>query len=128
MTGRQGEKTIAKKRAQEMEMVSCMIKIYCRGNHRRRAGRENGFCPECRELLEYALSRTQKCPFMENKTFCSACKVHCYSPEMRGRIQAVMRYAGPRMLLVHPVMALKHVKVTLSKKRQKNAGKGYEEA
>ena len=22
----------------------------------------------------------ERCPFMENKTFCSACKVHCYKP------------------------------------------------
>jgi len=35
--------------------------------------------------------------------------VHCYKPDMRARVQAVMRYAGPRMLTRHPVMGLRHV-------------------
>ncbi len=46
---------------------------------------------------------------METKTFCSNCKVHCYKPEMREKIRIVMRYSGPRMLFVHPVMCLKHL-------------------
>ena len=35
---------------------------------------------------------------METKTFCSNCKVHCYKPEMRKKIRAVMRFSGPRMI------------------------------
>ena len=46
---------------------------------------------------------------MEEKTFCSNCTVHCYRPEMRERIRTVMRYAGPRMLFHHPVMAIRHM-------------------
>lgn len=34
-------------------------------------------------------SGSGKCPFMENKTFCSNCKVHCCKPEMRERIRAL---------------------------------------
>ena len=41
--------------------------------------------------------------------FCSNCTVHCYRPEMRERIRTVMRYAGPRMLFHHPVMAIRHM-------------------
>ncbi|MDR2525428.1 MAG: nitrous oxide-stimulated promoter family protein, partial [Oscillospiraceae bacterium] len=32
----------------------------------------------------------------------------CYRADMREKIRAVMRYAGPRMLLHHPVMAIRH--------------------
>ena len=46
---------------------------------------------------------------MEMKTFCANCRVHCYKPEMRGKIREVMRYSGPRMMLHHPVMAARHV-------------------
>ncbi len=46
---------------------------------------------------------------MEEKTFCSNCTVHCYRPEMRERIRTVMRYAGPRMLFHHPVIAIRHM-------------------
>ena len=55
---------------------------------------------------------------METKTFCSACKVHCYKPAMREQIRAVMRWAGPRMLPVHPVLSVKHVAVILKAKRE----------
>ena len=45
---------------------------------------------------------------METKTFCSNCKVHCYRPDMRERIRAVMRFSGPRMLLYHPITGIRH--------------------
>ena len=69
----------AQKRQREKEMVSQMIALYCRKHH----GGKEGLCPQCRALEEYARARSDKCPFMEEKTFCSNCKVHCYKPEMR---------------------------------------------
>jgi hypothetical protein len=33
----------------------------------------------------------------------------CYTPDMRERIRAVMRFSGPRMLLHHPWLALMHL-------------------
>ncbi|MCP4593416.1 MAG: nitrous oxide-stimulated promoter family protein, partial [bacterium] len=45
----------------------------------------------------------------DDKGPCSKCEVHCYKPQMRARVQAVMRYAGPRMMTRHPVMGLRHV-------------------
>ena len=93
------------KREREKAVVSQMIALYCKKQH----GIQNGLCPECAGLKEYACMRSDKCPFMEAKTFCSNCKVHCYKPEMREKIREVMRFSGPRMLLVHPVIAFRHV-------------------
>ena len=83
---------------------------------------EEGLCVQCmhlgpyddepatvRAMEEYARARSDKCPFMEEKTFCSNCKVHCYKPEMREKIRQVMAFAGPRMLFVHPGAAIRHV-------------------
>lgn len=106
-----GKKTESK-REREKRVVSLMISIYCRKNH----GTKRELCPECQELKEYAILRSDKCPFMESKTFCSNCKVHCYKPEMREKIRVVMRYAGPRMIFHHPVMAVRHV---IESKREK---------
>ena len=53
--------------------------------------------------------RLSRCPFGENKTTCRLCPVHCYKPEMKKRMQEVMRYAGPRMLLYHPTAACRHL-------------------
>ena len=81
-----------------------MIRTYCRGHH----GTRQGLCPECQALQEYALLRADRCPFIETKTFCSNCRVHCYKPAMREKIRAVMRYSGPRMLFSHPVLVVRH--------------------
>lgn len=101
-------------------LVSEMIALYCRKQHHTLRG---SLCPECQQLHDYALARIEHCPFMETKTFCSACKVHCYQPEMREKIRTVMRWAGPRMLPVHPVLSIKHVIVTMKARREANAGK-----
>ena len=104
---------IQTKREREKEVVSLMISLYCRKNHGSKT-----LCPACAELERYARTRSDRCPFMETKTFCSACKVHCYRPAMREKIRAVMRWAGPRMLPVHPVLSIRHVAVTLKSKRE----------
>ena len=51
----------------------------------------------------------EKRPFMETKTFCSQCKVHCYKKDKREQIRKVMRFSGPRMLVYHPIMAIRHL-------------------
>ena len=94
------------KREREKKVVSLMISLYCRKQHGTAKGE---LCPECRELRDYAVSRSEHCPFMETKTFCSNCRVHCYRPEMREKIRQVMRFSGPRMIMYHPVMAVRHV-------------------
>lgn len=104
---------VESKRAREKAMVAEMISLYCRKNHRAGA-----LCPGCAALMDYARQRSDSCPFMETKTFCSNCAVHCYRPEMREKIRAVMRYSGPRMLFHHPVMAVRHLIETKKEKRR----------
>jgi len=89
----------------EKDCISMMVRIYCGGNH----GSEGDVCSDCRELLDYALMRVSKCKFGVEKTVCARCPVHCYKPTQREKVKAVMRYAGPRMLLKHPVHALWHM-------------------
>ena len=108
---------IEKKRKKEQRVVEEMIRLYCRKNHAEYDRRTGRMCPACRELSGYAALRSEKCPFMEKKTFCSNCKVHCYQPAMRERIRQVMRFSGPRMLLYHPVLAICHVVCSIREKR-----------
>lgn len=107
------------KREQEKRIVCEMIALYCRSRH----GTKGELCPECSKLRDYAVLRSDKCPFMETKTFCSNCRVHCYKPVMREKIQEVMRFSGPRMLLRHPVMAVRHVVLSRAEKRKLKKGK-----
>lgn len=89
----------------EAATVSAMVDICCSELHGTRRGE---LCAACTELLEYSLLRLAKCPFQEGKTSCGNCRVHCYRPDMRERAREVMRTAGPRMPLRHPVMTLRH--------------------
>ena len=102
------------KREREKRTVSFMISIYCRKKHHSKGV----LCDECKALNDYAILRSDRCPFMESKTFCSNCKVHCYNQEMRGKIKAVMRFSGPRMMFHHPVAAIHHIVSTMREKRR----------
>lgn len=44
-----------------------------------------------------------------NKPTCAKCPVHCYNARRREQIRQVMRYAGPRMLIYHPRLAILHL-------------------
>ena len=109
---------LIEKREREKAMVSDMIRVYCKGNHAAYDKKNKCLCKECQALDDYARMRSDKCPFMETKTFCSNCKVHCYKPEMRQRIKEVMRYSGPRMLFVHPVACIRHLVETRREKKR----------
>lgn len=101
-------KTVSEKREREKSLVSQMIALYCRKKH----GTRGTLCPECAALCTYSRQRSDQCPFMENKTFCSNCRIHCYKPEMRKKIRIVMRFSGPRMIIYHPVIVIRHVMET----------------
>ncbi len=82
-----------------------MVEMFCRAHH----GVEKGaMCPECSALYRYAVERMRRCPYGADESGCSACRTPCYRPEMRARMRVVMRYAGPRMMLEHPIMAFRH--------------------
>jgi len=89
----------------ERKTVAAMIRLYCAGAH----GSKRGLCADCAELMVYARQRLARCPFGESKPTCAKCPVHCYRPDMRTGIRAVMRFAGPRMLFRHPVLAIFHL-------------------
>ncbi len=90
--------------AREENTIAAMIRIYCRAHH----GTDAALCADCAELLEYARTRLDKCPFQEGKTTCAYCPVHCYKKDMREKTRQVMRYAGPRMPYKHPVLTIFH--------------------
>ena len=106
--------TIEEKRLQEKEIVSKMIQIYCSKKH----GSKDGLCKECEELDTYAQMRSDKCPFIETKTFCSNCKVHCYKPKMREKIREVMKFSGPRMMFHNPILVCKHMMESAKEKKR----------
>jgi hypothetical protein len=104
--------------AREDKTITVMIDLYCRDHHgaalreAAAAGASRGghdLCPECRELLEYARVRLDRCRYGEAKPTCARCDTHCYRPALRERVREVMRYSGPRMMRRHPILAMAHL-------------------
>jgi predicted amidophosphoribosyltransferase len=98
--------SLSKKRInrEKLTMTEMMV-IYCHDHHH--SG--GTLCEACNQLLDYARRRLDTCPFQEEKPACNHCSVHCYSKEMRERVQVVMRYAGPKMILRHPLLSFHHM-------------------
>ena len=67
---------------EEQQVVEQMVRLYCR----KKEGHKE-LCPGCQELLQYATARLERCKHGENKP----------------------TWAGPRMILYHPVAAIKHI-------------------
>ena len=88
----------------EKKVISLMIAMYCRRHHH-----SKGECNYCEELRAFAYMRIDKCRFKDNKPNCSDCRVHCFGKEKREQVREVMCYAGPRMMLHHPVIAFWHI-------------------
>lgn len=86
----------------EYKTIEIMIKLYCKKNH----GKYN-LCLNCDSLLKYSKLKLLECPLNPKKPVCSKCKIHCYKGSMRNEIKKVMRYSGPRMLFLHPVIGIK---------------------
>ncbi len=92
----------------EKRTVAFMINLYCRNKHRS-VEASGTLCSECANLLDYAHRRLEHCRHGEVKPSCTRCPIHCYSPRKRAQIRLVMRYAGPRMIWHHPILAIRHL-------------------
>jgi hypothetical protein len=93
--------------ARELATMRVMLGIYCRAQHGTGAGER--LCDDCDALFAYATKRLAGCPYGAEKPTCANCQIHCYGPRERERVREMMRFAGPRMMLRHPYLALMHV-------------------
>ncbi|MFA7270519.1 MAG: nitrous oxide-stimulated promoter family protein [Sterolibacterium sp.] len=94
------------RRKRELKTIEVMMRMYCRGHH---ASNGDWLCPGCSALFDYATRRLARCVFGDAKPTCANCAVHCYSAEKREQVRLVMKWAGPRMLLRHPIRAVIHM-------------------
>ncbi len=95
----------------ESEVVNLMIDLY----YKNKVNKDK--VEEKEDLKKYCEFRLSKCPFKDNKLFCSNCKIHCYDKTHQDLIKKVMRYSGPRMMIYHPIVTIKHINETMKRKR-----------
>lgn len=92
----------------EQRTIEAMLHIWCKAHPLHARPRSGGLCAACEELFDYASYRLFKCPYGEEKPTCKTCPIHCYTKDKREQMHEVMRFAGPRMLLRHPALAIRH--------------------
>ena len=103
----------------ERKTLSAMVDLYCREQHHPDAVARFARCPQCQELLDYALGRLERCPFQEKKSTCAKCLVHCYQPWMtcapRRSCGGMIRRDGIINVARPPCMAVvQHIKIFLA--------------
>ncbi len=81
-----------------------MVQMFCSHHH---GG--DVLCADCRKLADYADRKLDLCPYGPEKPTCTNCPIHCYRQQPREQMCEVMRFAGPRMLTTHPVLAVLHI-------------------
>ena len=109
----------------EVRLVDSMIDLYAAAHHTHssQVDAENidAAVPDLEALKAYTHKRIEQCRYRsgkQKKPFCNVCPIHCYKPEMRRQIRAVMRYSGPRMLFRHPILSLQHLIGTIRSKKE----------
>ncbi|MCD6307542.1 MAG: nitrous oxide-stimulated promoter family protein [Candidatus Latescibacteria bacterium] len=85
-----GKRPVKPDKRKQYDTLKKFIDVYCKAHHGRN---DDGLCTECGDLLEYARSRLERCPY-DPKPKCKNCATHCYGPEYRERIRAVMKFSG----------------------------------
>lgn len=98
---------LAKQLGSEFKTIKAMVNIYCRAHHHSPGTLVP--CEACGEFIRYANEKLDRCPYGQNKPTCNRCPIHCYKKEQRAQAKVIMRYAGPRMLLHHPILAIRHL-------------------
>lgn len=89
----------------EKEIISLMIKLYCRKVHASTAGP----CEDCEKLLTYAHIRLSNCRYGSDKGYCGKCSTPCYKHDMKLKMKDVMRFSGPRLMIYQPLEFIRHL-------------------
>ncbi|MEG1030129.1 MAG: nitrous oxide-stimulated promoter family protein [Brevundimonas sp.] len=102
--------------SRELETIKAMVRIWCRQHHANQSAAAD------------ASKRLASCPYGEEKPTCENCQIHCYGPAEREQARVMMRYAGPRMMIYHPIRAVRHLldnrRVAPAKPRNRGSGPG----
>lgn len=89
----------------EKENIRKTFGVYCNANH---GTSDNKLCPKCTALLTTAMIKIQRCPYGIAKPICDACETPCFGEVPTKEFRAIMKSGQKKMLLSHPLMAVRH--------------------
>ena len=79
--------------------------IYCNQKHNTKDGH---LCPKCTAMLTTILLKMKQCKYGSTKPICDHCDSLCFGSEYNKIFMEAMTTTGKKMLVKHPVMAIKH--------------------
>ena len=89
----------------EKENIRKTFGLYCNSNH---GTTDNKLCPKCTALLTTAMLKIQRCPYGIAKPICDACETPCFGEVPTKEFRNIMKSSQKKMLLSHPLMAVRH--------------------
>lgn len=89
----------------ERENIRKTFGVYCNANHGTSDGK---LCRKCTGLLSTVMLKIQRCPYGIGKPICDACETPCFGEIQTNDFKAIMKSGQKKMLLSHPIMAIKH--------------------
>ena len=89
----------------ERENIRKTFGLYCNSNH---GTTDNKLCPKCTALLTTVMLKIQRCPYGISKPICDACETPCFGEVPTKEFRNIMKSGQKKMLLSHPLMAVKH--------------------
>ena len=89
----------------EKENIRKTFGLYCNANH---GTTDNKLCPKCTALLTTVMLKIQRCPYGISKPICDACETPCFGEVPTKEFRNIMKSSQKKMLLSHPLMAVRH--------------------
>ena len=79
--------------------------VHCRSRH---GSPEGKLCPRCTALLATVMTKMDRCPYGITKPICDRCEQPCFGASQTQEFLEIMRGSQKKMLLSHPILAIKH--------------------
>ncbi|MDO5028056.1 MAG: nitrous oxide-stimulated promoter family protein [Bacillota bacterium] len=91
---------MTKKIEKKKEILRLMVEIYKKAHPDQ--------AEDLLALETYAIDKMTNCPNKNKNIVCKSCTIHCYQKEQRQQIKKIMRFSGPRMLVLHPILTIEY--------------------
>ena len=88
----------------EKKNIRKTFEVYCHAHH----GTSGKLCPKCTALLATAMTHIDRCPYGITKPICDRCDRPCFGAAATRDFRHIMGTTQKRMLLRHPMQAVKH--------------------
>mgnify|MGYP002624333519 CR=1 FL=1 len=89
----------------EKENIRKTFGLYCNANH---GTTDNKLCPKCTALLTTVMLKIKRCPYGISKPICDSCETPCFGEVPTREFRSIMKSGQKKMLLSHPLMAVRH--------------------